>query len=194
MTAILGPRFLASAFASGPSLLILLALILRKFTSFDPGKEAIQKLATIVVYAMVINVFFFGVELFTGPYSDMPHHVHAFQYMFLGLDGYGALRPWMWAGQVLTISAVTLLLIPKIRRQEKYLAVLCVAVVTAIWIEKGLAMVVTGFIPSPLGKITEYSPTAPEIAITLGVYALGFFVLTVLYRIVLSVREQVHAT
>ncbi len=194
MTAILGPRFLASAFASGPSLLILLALILRKFTSFDPGKEAIQKLATIVVYAMVINVFFFGVELFTGLYSDMPHHVHHFQYMFLGLDGYGALRPWMWAGQVLTISAVTLLLIPKIRRQEKYLAVLCVAVVTAIWIEKGLAMVVTGFIPSPLGKITEYSPTAPEIAITLGVYALGFFVLTVLYRIVLSVRERVHVT
>jgi Ni/Fe-hydrogenase subunit HybB-like protein len=194
MTAILGPRFLASAFASGPSLLILLALILRKFTSFDPGKEAIQKLATIVVYAMVINVFFFGVELFTGLYSDMPHHVHHFQYMFLGLDGYGALTPWMWAGQVLTIGAVTLLLIPKIRRQEKYLAVLCVAVVTAIWIEKGLAMVVTGFIPSPLGKITEYSPTAPEIAITLGVYALGFFVLTVLYRIVLSVRERVQVT
>ncbi len=194
MTAILGPRFLASAFASGPSLLILLALILRKFTSFDPGKEAIQKLATIVVYAMVINVFFFGVELFTGLYSDMPHHVHHFQYMFLGLDGYGALRPWMWVGQVLTLGAVTLLLIPKIRRQEKYLAALCVAVVTAIWIEKGLAMVVTGFIPSPLGKITEYSPTAPEIAITLGVYALGFFVLTVLYRIVLSVRERVQVT
>ena len=194
MTAILGPRFLASAFASGPSLLILLALILRKFTSFDPGKEAIQKLATIVVYAMVINVFFFGVELFTGLYSDMPHHVHHFQYMFLGLDGYGALRPWMWVGQVLTLGAVTLLLIPKIRRQEKYLVVLCVAVVTAIWIEKGLAMVVTGFIPSPLGKITEYSPTAPEIAITLGVYALGFFVLTVLYRIVLSVRERVQVT
>ncbi len=194
MTAILGPRFLASAFASGPSLLILLALILRKFTSFDPGKEAIQKLATIVVYAMVINVFFFGVELFTGLYSDMPHHVHHFQYMFLGLDGYGALRPWMWAGEVLTVGAVTLLLIPKIRRQEKYLAALCAAVVTAIWIEKGLVMVVTGFIPSPLGKITEYSPTAPEIAITLGVYALGFFVLTVLYRIVLSVRERVQVT
>ena len=194
MTAILGPRFLASAFASGPSLLILLALILRKFTSFDPGKEAIQKLATIVVYAMVINVFFFGVELFTALYSDMPHHVHHFQYMFLGLDGYGALRPWMWAGEVLTVGAVTLLLVPKIRRQEKYLAALCVAVVTAIWIEKGLVMVVTGFIPSPLGKITEYSPTAPEIAITLGVYALGFFVLTVLYRIVLSVRERVQVT
>ena len=194
MTAILGPRFLASAFASGPSLLILLALILRKFTSFDPGKEAIQKLATIVVYAMVINVFFFGVELFTALYSDMPHHVHHFQYMFLGLDGYGALRPWMWAGEVLTVGAVTLLLIPKIRRQEKYLAALCAAVVTAIWIEKGLVMVVTGFIPSPLGKITEYSPTAPEIAITLGVYALGFFVLTVLYRIVLSVRERVQVT
>ena len=194
MTAILAPRFLASAFASGPSLLILLALILRRFTRFDAGWEAIQKLATIVAYALVINLFFVLMELFTALYSDMPHHLHAFEYLFVGLEGQAALVPSMWVGATLTVCAVVLLLIPRIRAQEKFLAVLCAAVILAIWIEKGLAMVVAGFIPSPLGQITEYAPTAPEIAITVGVYALGFFVLTVLYNVVVNVRERLEAT
>jgi molybdopterin-containing oxidoreductase family membrane subunit len=89
---------------------------------------------------------------------------------------------------------VVLLLFPAVRRNEKALAILCVTVITAIWIEKGLALIVTGFIPSPLGKITEYTPTAPEVAITVGVYAVGFLVLTILYKIVLSVRERLQAT
>ncbi len=192
MTPILAPRFLASAFASGPSLLILLALILRKTTRFDPGKEAIQKLATIVTYAMVINLFFVLVELFTAFYSGMPHHRHPFEYLFLGLDGKSALAPWMWACELLTVGCVVLLLLPGVRKQETVLAGLCVAVIAAIWIEKGLGMVVAGFVPSPLGKVTEYRPTRPEIMITLGVYAFGFFILSVLYKIVVSVREQVH--
>ena len=37
MTAILAPRFLASAFAAGPALLILLILVLRRTTGYDPG-------------------------------------------------------------------------------------------------------------------------------------------------------------
>ncbi|MFH1416867.1 MAG: sulfate reduction electron transfer complex DsrMKJOP subunit DsrP [Planctomycetota bacterium] len=190
MTAILAPRFLASAFASGPSLLILLALILRKFTKFDPGKQAIQKLATIVAYAFVVNLFFVLVELFTGLYSDMPHHVHHFEYMFVGLHGHTGLVPWMWVCEFLTLCCVVLLIIPNVRRREGLLAVICVAVIVAIWIEKGVAMIVTGFVPSPLGRITEYTPTAPEVAITIGVYALGFLVLTVLYKIVINVRER----
>jgi molybdopterin-containing oxidoreductase family membrane subunit len=194
MTAILAPRFLASAFASGPSLLILLALILRRFTRFDAGWEAIQKLATIVAYALVINLFFVLMELFTALYSDMPHHLHAFEYLFVGLEGHAALVPWMWVGATLTLFTVVLMAIPRIRAQENVLAVLCAAVILAIWIEKGLALVVAGFIPSPLGQITEYAPTAPEIAITVGVYALGFFVLTVLYKVVVNVRERLEAT
>ncbi len=190
MTAILAPRFLASAFASGPSLLILLALILRTFTKFDAGKQAIQKLATIVAYAMAINFFFALVELFTALYSDMPHHVHHFEYLFVGLHGHAALAPWMWVCETLTVICVVLLMVPSVRRQEKLLAMLCVGVIAAVWIEKGMAMVVTGFIPTPLGKVTEYTPTSPEVAITAGVYALGFLVLTLLYKIVVTVRER----
>ncbi len=192
MTAILAPRFLASAFASGPSLLILLALILRTFTKFDAGKEAIQKLATIVAYAMAINIFFVVVEVFTGVYSDMPHHVHSFEYLFFGLEGHTGLMGWMWACELISVLCVVLLLSPKVRAKENVLALLCVGVIAAIWIEKGMAMIVTGFIPAPLGNITEYTPTLVEIGVTAGVYAIGFLVLTVLYKIVLGVREELE--
>jgi len=192
MTAILAPRFLASAFASGPSLLILLALIMRKFTKFDPGDEAIRKLALIVAYAMTINVFFVCVELFTALYSDMPHHVHAFQYLYLGLYGHTSLVPWMWTGAALTLVTVTLLLIPRIRNNLTYLGPICVAVIAAIWIEKGVGMIVTGFVPNPLGRITEYVPTGIEIGVTAGVYAIGFLLLTLIYKIVVNVREKME--
>ncbi|NNM05676.1 MAG: polysulfide reductase NrfD [Gemmatimonadetes bacterium] len=193
MTAILAPRFLASAFSSGPSLLIILALILRRFTKFDPGEKAIRSLALIVAYAMVVNVFFVSVEFFTAIYSDMPHHVHSFEYLYLGLHGHDSLVPWMWTGAALTIICVTLLLIPKIRNNLKVLGFICAGVIAAIWIEKGVGMVVTGFVPNPLGRITDYSPSGVEVAVTVGVYAIGFMMLTLIYKIVVNVRERMLA-
>jgi len=191
-TAILAPRFLASAFASGPSLLILLALILRKTTRFDAGKEAVQKLAVIVTYAMVVNVFFVLVELFTALYSGTPHHLEPLAYLF-GIHEPSVLAPWMWTSVLLTVVCVLLLLFPAVRRQEGPLALLCVGVIAAIWIEKGMGMVVAGFNPSPFGEVTQYVPSGTEILITLGVYGIGFLILSVLYRIVISVRERMEA-
>ena len=194
LTAILAPRFLASAFASGPSLLIILALILRRFTKFDVGKEAIQKLTTVVTYALLISVFFVAVEFFTALYSGSPHHAHYFEYMYLGAHGHSALVPWMWASAVLMIIAVVLMLFPKVKQNEGLLAILCVAIIVAIWIEKGMGLIVTGFIPSPTGHYTEYTPTGTEVLVTLGVYGIGFFILTLFYKIVVSVRERTEQT
>jgi molybdopterin-containing oxidoreductase family membrane subunit len=194
MTAILAPRFLASAFATGPSLLILLALTVRRFGGFDAGRQALHALGTIVTYAMTINLFFFGVELFTALYSAIPHDVHAFAYVFRGLEGHNALQPWSWAGNLLAVACTVLLLIPSVRRQERWLALLCAGAIIALWIEKGLALVVAGFIPSPLGIVTEYAPTLPEIAITIGVYGVGGLLLTTLYKLVLSVRKRLQLT
>lgn len=191
MTAILAPRFLASAFASGPSLLIILCLIIRRYTKFDPGKEAIQALAKIVTYALTINVFFVLVEMFTGLYTHIPEHLHHFQYMFFGLDGRNALVPWMWTSQILAVAALVLLFIPGFKKKESNLLLICIAIVLAIWIEKGLGMVVTGFIPSPLGGLTEYSPTLNELMIAAGVYGIGIFILTILYKIATTVREEI---
>lgn len=193
LTAILAPRFLASAFASGPALLILLALVIRKLTKLDPGKDAIQKMGVIVTYAMLLNVFFILMELFTAFYSNIPEHKIHFQYLLFGISGKSNLVPWIWTSFVLAAVSIVMLVIPKIRKNETTLAMACVAVFGSIWIDKGMAMVIAGFVPSPLGQVVQYSPTLPEILISLGVYAIGFLLVTVLYKIALSVREELQA-
>jgi molybdopterin-containing oxidoreductase family membrane subunit len=190
MTAILAPRFLASAFSSGPALLILLCIILRKVTKFDAGEKPIQKLAEIVTYAMAINVFFVLMEIFTAMYSNIPEHMHHFEYLFFGLDGNTTLVPWMWTSSFLSVVALILLLNPGTRRKETTLVVACLAVFGAIWIDKGLGMVVTGFIPTTLGYVTEYWPTFTEFMISVGIYGVGLLLITGLYKIALSVRKQ----
>ncbi|MBT8379062.1 MAG: polysulfide reductase NrfD [Ignavibacteria bacterium] len=191
MTAILAPRFLASAFSSGPALLLVLVFVIKKFTSFDPGKEAVQKLALIITYAMAANIFFILMEFFTAFYSSIPEHIHHFQYLYFGLDGHTTLVPWMWASAILGVTALILLFIPKIRKNENYLFIICVAIFVSIWIDKGLGMVVTGFIPNPLGDVVDYWPTIPEAIISLSIWAIGFFLITVFYKIALSVRKEV---
>jgi molybdopterin-containing oxidoreductase family membrane subunit len=194
LTAILAPRFLASAFAAGPALLILLVLVIRKLTWFDVGREPIQKLAVIVTYAMLLNVFFVGLELFTALYSQIPEEVAHFQYLYLGLQGQTTLVPWMWTSAVLAVASLGLLLVPSMRRREPVLAVTCVMVFLSLWIDKGLGLIVGGFVPSPFGAVVRYVPTLPEMLIVLGVWAIGFLLVTLFYKITLSVRAEVAAS
>jgi [DsrC]-trisulfide reductase subunit P len=189
MTAILAPRFLASAFAAGPSLLILLCLLLRRVSSFDAGDEAIQKLGVIVAYAMSANVFFLCMELFTVFYARIPAHMEHFEYLFMGLDGESGLMPWIWLSVALAAVSLVLLLVPKLRRDNRILTATAAMVFVSLWLEKGLCLIICGFVPSPLGNITRYVPTFREIAIVGGIWAIGAFVTTVLYKITVTVRE-----
>jgi len=190
MTAVLAPRFLASAFSSGPALLLIICLVLKKITKFDPGKEAIQKLSIIITYAMAANIFFILMELFTAYYSGIPEHIHHFQYLFVGLEGHNTLVPWMWTSSILGVVALVLLFFPKIRTNENYLFFICAAIFLSIWIDKGLGMVVTGFIPTALGEVVDYWPTVSEAFISLAIWALGILIITVFYKIALSVRKE----
>ncbi len=191
LTSIMAARFLSSAFCAGPALLILLCLIVRKVTKFDPGKEQIRTLAGIVTYAMLINVFFFLLELFTAFYSQIPGHMHPIVFLFKGLDGVGNLAPWMWAATVFAVISLILLVVPSTRRNEGTLAVACAVLIAATWIDKGLGLIVAGFTPNPFHTVTEYWPTTPEVLITIGVLATGFFVLTILYKVATSIKEEV---
>jgi Ni/Fe-hydrogenase subunit HybB-like protein len=193
LTAIMAARFLASAFASGPALLIMVCLIVRKVTRFDPGKEQIRTLGSIVAYAMILNVFFLLLEVFTAFYSRIPGHEQTFIYLFEGLGGHGRLVPWMWTSIGLAFVALLLLIIPSTRRKEDTLAVGCAAVFISTWIDKGLGLVIGGFIPNPMEHVTEYWPTTPEVLITIGVWATGFFIMTVLFKIATSIKEEVAA-
>jgi molybdopterin-containing oxidoreductase family membrane subunit len=192
MTAIMAPRFLSSAFAAGPALLILLCLFVRRATNFDPGREQIQSLAKIVAYAICINVFFFLCEVFTAFYSNIPEHMDHIKYLFVGLHGHGTYVPWMWAAYSLMTLSIILLVTPFTRKHEGVLAFACVITIIGTWIDKGLGMISGGFVPSPLHHVNEYIPTIPEIVITLGVYAIGALVLTVFYKMAISVKEEVQ--
>ncbi len=191
LSAIMAARFLSSAFAAGPALLIILCLLLRRFTSFKTPSEAIQSLAKIVTYAMIANVFFFMLEVFTAFYSNIPGHMAALKYLFVGLEGHNNLVPFMWTAAVLAFLGIILLLIPKMRRNETVLTGALVSVFVAAWLDKGLGLVLGGFVPNAFDHITEYVPTATELTVILGVYAIGFLLLTILYKVLIAVREQV---
>jgi molybdopterin-containing oxidoreductase family membrane subunit len=190
LTAILAPRFLASAFASGPALLILLCLALRKLTGFDAGREAIQKLAVIVTYALAINIFLILAEVFTAFYSEIPAPEEHFEYLFIGLNGDYRLVPWMWLSVLLSWVALALLLVPRWRANIPLLAVACAAIFASIWLDKGLGLIVGGMVPSPLGAVTRYVPTLPESTIVLGIWAVGALMITVFYKITLSIWKE----
>ncbi|MCS7278696.1 MAG: polysulfide reductase NrfD [Thermodesulfobacteriaceae bacterium] len=190
LTAIMAPRFLASAFSSGPALIIILALLLKKVANFDAGKKAIETLSKIVTYAFIVNVLFFLFEVFTAFYSGIPGHKAPIQYLFAGLHGHAEWVPTMWLSYILAAIAIILLVVPSTRKNETTLAIACIAVFLSCWIDKGIGLITGGYTPTPFETITPYRPTLPEIGITLGVWAVGFLILTILYKIALGVKES----
>ncbi len=188
LTAIMAARFLGSAFAAGPALLIILALLVKRLTKFDPGQEAVNKLRNIVTYAMLVSIFFVILEIFTAFYSNIPGHKHAFQYLFWGLEGHHKYVAWTWISVVAGCLSALILLLPLARKSNAWLVAASIGVFGSLWIEKGLTLVVAGFVPSPLEHITEYVPTVFEIFIGLGIWSTGFLILTLLYKIAITVK------
>lgn len=186
-TALLGPRFLASAFTAGPAFVILLLWFIRKETKYEISDAVFSKLALITTVAAQINLVMLGSELFYKFYSPTHHGINA-RYLFFGLDGYNALVPWIWTAITLNVMATIALTIHPVRGNPRWLMIACAVLFVGIWVEKGIGLVVPGFIPSPLGEIVEYTPSLVELGVTAGVWALGMFVLTVLVRVALPIE------
>jgi Ni/Fe-hydrogenase subunit HybB-like protein len=180
-SAIIAPRFLASAFAAGPALIILTLQIVRRFTAHQVRDDALLTLRRIVQVAMLINLFLLGCEVFTEFYSDTAHVASA-RYLYFGLAGRNALVPWIWTA-ILFDALATLLLVLPASRGLRVLNTACVLVVVGIWIEKGMGLIVPAFVPTPLGEIVEYRPTVREVLVCLGIWAFGLLVYTVLVRV-----------
>ncbi len=187
-TALLGPRFISSAFASGPALIILTFVAIRRFARFDFSPNVIGTLALIMAVAMQINVFFAGVELFTDFYNEGVHGA-SMRYLFLGIGGLGVLQPWIWSALAMNIVALTILMINPLRTNMKFLSLACVLAFAGIWIEKGMGLVVPGFIPTTLGEVFEYTPTALEVNVGLGIWAFGILIFTLLSKAVIAIES-----
>ncbi len=189
LTAITAARFLASAFSSGPALLVILCRVARRYTDFDPGEKPERALGVIITYAFSAHIFFILLELFTAFYSGIPSHGAPLERLFWGWEDPSSLTPFMWVSAVLAVTALALLYTPA-RRRDTGLFIASIAVIASVWIEKGLGFVVGGFIPDPLENIPAYRPTLPEIAITAGVWAAGLFILALLFKITAAVRRR----
>ena len=193
LSAIIAPRFLASAFAAGPSVLMLLCFAVKKFSDFDPGEKAMQMLSKIICYALIANMFFLSCEVFVTAYSGIPEHVDHFMYLFFGHGEANSLVPFMWTSIFLMLAGIVLLLVPKFRSNMTLLPWTCVVVIIGTWIDKGLGFVTGGFVPNPLHEYTEYAPTAPELMISLAIFATGALVITLLFKMIVGVKEEVGA-
>jgi Ni/Fe-hydrogenase subunit HybB-like protein len=191
-TALLGPRFIASAFVSGPAIMIVIFQVMRKISSFPVKQSVIDLLAIIMTFALQINLFFVVAELFTDFYNEGAHAA-SIRYLFLGLHGFASLAPWIWIALLFNVIAVIILTIHPLRRNMVTLNFACALSFVGIWIEKGMGLVVPGFIPTPLGEIFEYSPTSVELGVSLGIWALGLLIFTLLAKFVIAVeQEQIH--
>jgi molybdopterin-containing oxidoreductase family membrane subunit len=186
-SSIVGPRFIASAFTAGPALIILALQIIRRTTDYHITDKALLTLRSIVQVSMLINVFLLVNEVFKEFYSgDL--HVASSRYLYLGLNGYHALVPWIWTAVVFNLVAMFLLVLP-LSRSLKWLNLTCALCITGIWIEKGMGLVIPGFIPTPLGQIVEYRPSLNETLICIGIWAFGLLAYTIFLRMSVPILQ-----
>jgi molybdopterin-containing oxidoreductase family membrane subunit len=185
-SALLAPKFLASAFCSGPAVLIILFQILKKTTTFEIKQEAIWKIAELMAYAMFINLFFFGAEVFKEVYSNTEHLVHL-KYLFIGVGENRDIVFYGWASLSISIIAFLLFLIPKTRKNVITLNLGAILIWFGVYIEKGIALLTPGFTPDTLGQIYIYRPSLTEIKIAVAIFAIGFLIFTLMTKIAIAI-------
>jgi Ni/Fe-hydrogenase subunit HybB-like protein len=184
---ILAPRFLASAFCSGPAIIIIIFQIIRKVSDIKLEDEALFKIAELIAYAMFLNLFLLGSELYKEYYSHSVH-IAPVEYLFQGLHGHNLLVPWIWAAMTMNVIAFIIFLIPQTRKRLTTLNLGCIFVIIGVWIEKGPGFVIPGFVPDPLGEIHEYLPNLLELMVSFGIWALGLLVFTLLMKVAIPIE------
>jgi molybdopterin-containing oxidoreductase family membrane subunit len=183
---ILAPRFIASAFCSGPAVMIILFQVLRRAFRFDIKDEAIWKIAELMSYAMFLNLFLLGAELFKEFYSAT-EHLRYTEYYWLGIGDHHTLVPYAWLSLACSVAAFVLFLVPRTRRRFVTLNLGCLLIWAGVYIEKGMGLIIPGMTPDTLGQIYEYRPSATEWGVAVGVFGVGFLVFTLLVKVAVPI-------
>jgi molybdopterin-containing oxidoreductase family membrane subunit len=185
-SSILAPQFLASAFCSGPAILLFVLQLLRRFTRFEIKDDAIWKIAELMAYAMFLNLFLHGAEAFKEYYSNTEHLLYT-RYWFQGLGAHKTLVPFAWTAVTLNVTAFLLFIVPAARRNRITLNIGCFATYAGCYIEKGMGLIIPGLTPDTLGEIYEYYPSMTELRVAAGVFAVGFLVFTLMLKVAVPI-------
>jgi molybdopterin-containing oxidoreductase family membrane subunit len=186
-SALLGPRFLATAFAAGPAVMIIILALIRRHTPYPVPDSTIQKLALVATVAAQVSLVMLVSELFVEFYRTT-HHSESARYLYLGLEGRNELVPWSWTSIGLVVVAAAMLSVHAIRRRPPLLYLACAMLFVGVLIEKGIGTIIPGFVPEPWGKIPRYAPTWVELTVSAGLWALGAFVFTVLAKAAIPIE------
>jgi len=186
---LMGPRFLASAFAAGPALITLALAIIHHVTDYKIDRKIFQKLRLIIVVSAIINLIMLFSEIFKEFYFPTHHSISA-AYLFFGLHGHTSLVPWIWTSISVNIVSTLVLAFNPGKDNPKVLLPASGFLFVAIWMEKGIGLIVPGLIPSPLGEVVDYLPTWVELCVTIGVFSLGLTVVTWLIRAALIIEDR----
>jgi molybdopterin-containing oxidoreductase family membrane subunit len=189
---LLGPRFLASAFAAGPAVIMMVLIVIKEQTAYPVDPKIFLKLKRIIVVAAVINLVMLFSEVFKEFYT-FTHHSLAAQYLFFGLEGHNSLVPWIWTAISLNVLGTLLFAFDPSKGRSGYLMVAAISLFSGIWIEKGFGLIIPGFVPSPMGEVVDYTPSFNEITITLGILATGALVVTMLIKPALRILSRYKA-
>jgi molybdopterin-containing oxidoreductase family membrane subunit len=185
--AVLAPRFIASAFSSGPALMLIIFQVLRKTTKVEISDKALFKVGELITWAMALNLFFLITEIFKERYSATAH-LAPMNYLFYGLQGHDHLVPWIWSAIIFNSIAFIILLMPALRKNFLTLNIACVLIFIGVYIEKGIGLVFPGFTPDTLGEIYDYMPNAMELWISLAVWAIGLLIFTFGAKIAIAIQ------
>ncbi|MCG6552239.1 MAG: polysulfide reductase NrfD [Candidatus Magnetominusculus sp. LBB02] len=189
---IVAPRFIASALCSGPALMILVFQIARKVSEVEISNEAIQKIAELIAYAMGLNLFLYAAEIFKEFYSRSIH-LAPMEYLFFGLSKDGTLHnvlvPFTWIALICNVTAFVIFLMPGLRHKFTTMNVACVMVLIGVYIEKGMGLIIPGFIPDTLGEIYDYLPSATELIVTAGIWAVGALIYTLMIKTAIPIYK-----
>jgi molybdopterin-containing oxidoreductase family membrane subunit len=185
-SSILAPQFLASAFCSGPAILLIVLQVLRRFTRFEIQDTAIWKIAELMAYAMFLNLFLHGAEAFKEFYSNTQHVLFT-RYWYFGVNGHTTLVPYAWSAVALNLVSFGLFIFPKTRRNFLLLNIGCLATYAGCYIEKGMGLIIPGLTPDTMGEIYEYYPTVTELRVAAGIFALGFLVFTLMLKVAVPI-------
>lgn len=186
-SAILAPRFLVSAFAGGPALLTIVFNLINHFTKLKVGAQVFNLLEKILMVFLPINLFLFGAEIFKEFYTDNNHTI-SMEYLFFGIHGHGMLKPYIWASLIMSLTSIVIIFTKKLRQIPPIMYLACFMTFIGIWIEKGMGLIIPGFIPTPLGDLVEYSPSLVEFFVSLGIWSIGALLFTILSKVAIAIQ------
>jgi len=186
---LMGPRFLASAFAAGPAIISLVLHIVNTATDYKIDNKIFNKLRIIIVSAAVINLLMLFSEVFKEFYFPT-HHSQSAVYLWFGLDGHTSLVPWISTAVAMNLLGTVILGLNPFKERQIFLFPALILLIAGIWIEKGIGLIVPGLVPSPMGELIDYAPSNIELMITVGVVGLGMFVVTMLLKPALIIEKR----